>query len=125
MRTICSGRILDDEAAEELVGSRLDHVVRKAILPDRDAAEGEQVGTISLGAGSDLVITWTRSGADGWIGAIALPERRATGPVALSLRRDELTGLADRSSLKTVVRVLLGLHDGTAPSIVTACIDLV
>ncbi len=69
-------------------------------------------------------VEWCRAGPDVWIGSIIFSDRPAQVLAIDPVRRDELTGLADRSSFKAVFQALLDRSRNIDTGIVTACVDL-
>ena len=69
-------------------------------------------------------VNWTWVPSQGWIGVVALAVRQPEPLLSPGLRRDELTGLGDRASLRPTFDSLR-VRSGAAPSTLTAaCIDL-
>ncbi len=69
-------------------------------------------------------VDWTWVPEQGWIGIVALAARHPEPVHPPGLRRDELTGLGDRASLRPTFDMLRTRSRATPSTLIAACIDL-
>ena len=109
-----------------LIGAPLDRIRPPVNPPGPEDEPGSAAAVPDGRTGPHRPLAWCRAAPDLWIGTAVLAGRACAAevPPADPVRRDELTGLADRASLRGVFRALLDRGGDAGGGIVTACVDL-